>query len=69
MGWSRGYGAGAEDAAPFGIKGFCVWVKQPQPGERVVNLFVSLLYRILLPKKEKRGWKVVCGGWDKAENG
>lgn len=47
VGWCRGCSA-------LGIKGHgcCVWVRLPQPGDPAANLFVSFLYRILLPKKE-----------------
>lgn len=47
VGWCRGCSA-------LGIKGdgCCVWVRLPQPRDPAVNLFVSFLYRILLPKKE-----------------
>lgn len=47
VGWCRG-------CSTLGIKGHgcCVRVRLPQPGDPAVNLFVSFLYRILLPKKE-----------------
>lgn len=38
-----------------------MWVRLPQPRDQAVNLFVSFLDRILLPKKEKGGGGGV--GW------
>lgn len=51
VGWCRGCGA-------LGTKGDgCrVWVRLPPPGDPAVHLFVSFLYRILLPKKENEVW-------------
>lgn len=50
VGWCRG-------CSTLGIKGDgCrVGVRLPQPGDPADNLFVSFLYRILLPKKENEG--------------
>lgn len=38
-----------------------MWVRLPQPRDQAVNLFVSFLDRILLPKKEKGGGVGVGG--------
>lgn len=39
-----------------------MWVRLPQPRDQAVNLFVSFLDRILLPKKEKGGGGGGVGG-------